>query len=251
MDVVVDRVLRRLLRRLEQRPDVDVEADVGEGRGDHLGAAVVAVLAHLDHQHPRPPPLLLGEASRRPPGSRRSPRRPRRPRRRRRPASSPRRGAARTPSPSRPKSRPRVARARAASTAAASRLPPAARRRARARRAPPRRPPASRVARIRSSRATCASRTPDVVDVADVDRVLLRSSRYLLTPTITSSPRSTAACRRAALSSMRSFGMPEATALVMPPSASTSSISAQASLGQLRASGSRRSRSRPADRRRG
>ena len=54
------------------------------------------------------------------------------------------------------------------------------------------------------------------------------ASRYLLTPTITSSPRSTAACRRAALSSIRSFGIPEITALVMPPSASTSSISAQA-----------------------
>ncbi len=33
---------------------------------------------------------------------------------------------------------------------------------------------------------------------------------------------------------MRSFGIPETTALVMPPSASTSSISAQAALGQLR-----------------
>jgi hypothetical protein len=54
------------------------------------------------------------------------------------------------------------------------------------------------------------------------------ASRYRLTPTITSSPRSTAACRRAADSSIRSFGIPLATALVMPPMASTSSISAQA-----------------------
>ena len=55
------------------------------------------------------------------------------------------------------------------------------------------------------------------------------SLRYLLTPTITSSPRSIIACRRAADSSIRSFGIPEATALVMPPIASTSSISFQAS----------------------
>ena len=47
--------------------------------------------------------------------------------------------------------------------------------------------------------------------------------------TITSSPRSIIACRRAADSSIRSFGMPLATALVMPPIASTSSISFQAS----------------------
>jgi hypothetical protein len=38
-------------------PDVDVEADVGEGGGDHLGAAVVAVLAHLGDQHARPAAL--------------------------------------------------------------------------------------------------------------------------------------------------------------------------------------------------
>jgi hypothetical protein len=53
MHVVVDGVLRGLFRGLEQRADVDVKADVGEGGGDHLGAAVVAVLAHLDDQHAR------------------------------------------------------------------------------------------------------------------------------------------------------------------------------------------------------
>jgi hypothetical protein len=41
-------------------------------------------------------------------------------------------------------------------------------------------------------------------------------------------PASIAACRRAAASSMRSFGRPASIALVMPPSASTSWISAQA-----------------------
>ncbi len=60
MDVVVDRVLGRLLGGLEQRADIDVEADIGEGGGDHLGAAVVPVLAHLD-QHARPAALGLGE----------------------------------------------------------------------------------------------------------------------------------------------------------------------------------------------
>ncbi len=61
MHVVVDRVLRGLLGRLEQRAHVHVEADVGEGGGDDLRPAVVAVLAHLDHQHPRAAPLGLGK----------------------------------------------------------------------------------------------------------------------------------------------------------------------------------------------
>src|SRR6185503_10470383 len=52
--VVFDGGACRLLRRLEQRADVDVEAEIGEGGGDHLGAAVVAVLAHLDHHQARP-----------------------------------------------------------------------------------------------------------------------------------------------------------------------------------------------------
>ena len=48
--VGLDRLLRHLGRCLEQRADVDVEAEVGERRGDHLLATVVAVLAHLgDH----------------------------------------------------------------------------------------------------------------------------------------------------------------------------------------------------------
>jgi hypothetical protein len=64
MHVVLDRLPRRLLRRLEQRPDIDVEAEIGEGGGDHLGAAVVAVLAHLDHQHARPAPSSAGEGLR-------------------------------------------------------------------------------------------------------------------------------------------------------------------------------------------
>src|SRR5579875_898254 len=61
MHVVLDRLPRRLLGRLEERPDIHVEAEIGEGRRDHLGAAVMAVLAELDDEEPRPPPLLLGE----------------------------------------------------------------------------------------------------------------------------------------------------------------------------------------------
>ena len=53
MHVVVDRLLGRLGRGLEQGADVDVEAQVGEGGGDHLLAAVVAVLAHLGDQDAR------------------------------------------------------------------------------------------------------------------------------------------------------------------------------------------------------
>ena len=48
--VGLDRLPGDLLGRLEQRPDVDVEAEVGERGGDHLLAAVVAVLAHLGDQ---------------------------------------------------------------------------------------------------------------------------------------------------------------------------------------------------------
>ena len=50
---------------------------------------------------------------------------------------------------------------------------------------------------------------------------------------MTSSPRSTRAWRRAAASSMRSFGIPAATAFVIPPSASTSSMSERADAARL------------------
>ena len=42
-----------LFRGLEQRTDLDVEAQIREGRGDHLLAAVMAVLAHLGEHDPR------------------------------------------------------------------------------------------------------------------------------------------------------------------------------------------------------
>ena len=59
-----------------------------------------------------------------------------------------------------------------------------------------------------------------------------------MTPTITVSPVSTLAARAAAASSMRCLGRPSATALVMPPCASTSSISAQARSSSSRVSSS-------------
>ena len=56
--VVLDRVARGFLGRLEQRADVDVEAEVGERGGDHLGAAVVAVLAELGDEDARAAALV-------------------------------------------------------------------------------------------------------------------------------------------------------------------------------------------------
>lgn len=51
----------------------------------------------------------------------------------------------------------------------------------------------------------------------------------MFVPTMTSAPESMRACLRVAASSMRSLGMPDATALPMPPSSSTSSMSSMAS----------------------
>ncbi len=59
--VGVDRLLGDLLGCGEQRAHVDVEAHVGEGRDDDLLPAVVAVLAHLRDQDPRPAALGLLE----------------------------------------------------------------------------------------------------------------------------------------------------------------------------------------------
>ena len=61
VDVVLDRLPGGLGRRREERPDIDVEAEIGEGRGDHLLAAVVAVLAHLGDQDAGPPPVIALE----------------------------------------------------------------------------------------------------------------------------------------------------------------------------------------------
>ena len=81
----------------------------------------------------------------------------------------------------------------------------------------------SRCALTRMMRAICASRTL-LLSTSSVSSRSSFASRYLLTPTITSSPRSTRACRAAAAVSIIALGQPAATALAMPPSASTRSM---------------------------
>ncbi len=61
MHVGLDRHPGGLGRALEQGPDHHLEPEVGEGGGDHLLAAVVAVLAHLGHQQLGGAALRLGE----------------------------------------------------------------------------------------------------------------------------------------------------------------------------------------------
>ncbi len=53
VDVLLDRLAGRLLRRCEERADLHPETEIGEGRGDDLLAAVVAVLAYLGDQDRR------------------------------------------------------------------------------------------------------------------------------------------------------------------------------------------------------
>ena len=62
MHVVLHRLAGSFLGRLEQGADIHVEAEIGEGRCDHLLAAVVAVLAHLGDQDARAAPVLGLEA---------------------------------------------------------------------------------------------------------------------------------------------------------------------------------------------
>ena len=86
---------------------------------------------------------------------------------------------------------------------------------------------ASRFARMAFRRAICCSRTL-TLSTSRMSTGSSRSSRYLLTPTITSVPLSMRACFPAADASILSFAQPDATARVMPPIASTSSMIAQA-----------------------
>ena len=62
MDALGRRQRRDFLRRREQRTNLDLEAKVGEGRGDDLLPAVVAVLAHLGDENARPAPSLSAKA---------------------------------------------------------------------------------------------------------------------------------------------------------------------------------------------
>ena len=56
VDLALERQRGGFLRGLEQRTGDDLEAHVGKGAGDHVGAAVVPVLAHLGDQQPRRAP---------------------------------------------------------------------------------------------------------------------------------------------------------------------------------------------------
>ena len=151
----------------EQRADVDVEAEVGEGGGDHLLAAVVAVLAHLGDQDARPAAVGLGELLDQfalPSLDVARPSPPRRGRRRRWCGSRP--GAGRRPSPARRRSRrrwpwPGPRRSPAPAGCCPARPSPAGRapRRGSARPARPAWPPRRARPRSCSSLASCSART--------------------------------------------------------------------------------------------
>ena len=123
VDVVLHRHAGGLARRLEQRTDVDVEAEVGEGGGDHLGAAVVAVLAHLGHQDARPAAFRARELLAPAPGPSGTPDRPGSPTNTRRRWCGSLPDTARTLSPARRRSRPAWRAAAPRCTASSSRLP--------------------------------------------------------------------------------------------------------------------------------
>jgi len=80
----------------------------------------------------------------------------------------------------------------------------------------------SRLAFVALIRAICSSRT--VLGTSRISMGASSFTRYLLTPTMTSLPWSMRAWRRAADSSMRSFGMPVSMARAIPPRASISSM---------------------------
>ena len=63
VDVGFDGLARDLCRGLEQRTDVDVEAEIGEGGGDHLLPAIVAVLTDLGDEDARATAVVLGKRS--------------------------------------------------------------------------------------------------------------------------------------------------------------------------------------------
>ena len=51
MRLATHRLLCRLFRGCKERADLDIEAEVGEGRGNHLLAAIMPVLTHLGDEH--------------------------------------------------------------------------------------------------------------------------------------------------------------------------------------------------------
>ena len=61
MDVGLDRLASDLTGGLEERADIDIESEIGKGGGDHLLAAVVAVLPHLRDENSRTASVRIGE----------------------------------------------------------------------------------------------------------------------------------------------------------------------------------------------
>ena len=232
--------------RREEGADVDVEAEVGEGGGDHLLAAVVAVLAHLGDEDARAPAVVdlegLDQA--------------------RAPAPRPR-TCARPPACRRPRSTwisarwrpqtfssateisPTVALARAAWTARSSRLPsPVAARWSTSAPSAAATAASSRSALRRSQLVDLERAHARVVDLQDRRSGARRPAGTCSRRRWSAGLQSMRAWARAAASSMRSFGMPASIALAMPPSASTSSMCSQARFARSSVS-ARRSRSRP------
>src|SRR5689334_19978558 len=65
MDIAPDRELGDFLGRREQGPDLHIEAHIAESRGDHLLAAVMAVLSDLGDEDARRPSVGLAESAHR------------------------------------------------------------------------------------------------------------------------------------------------------------------------------------------
>ena len=61
MHVTLNCEARHFAWRLEERTDIDVKADVGQRGGDHLGAAIMTVLAHLCDEDAGSAPLFTLE----------------------------------------------------------------------------------------------------------------------------------------------------------------------------------------------
>ena len=59
--VAFNRKTSHLARSLEERTDVHIKPNIGQGRRDHLGAAIVTVLSHLGNKNAGPAPLFMLE----------------------------------------------------------------------------------------------------------------------------------------------------------------------------------------------
>lgn len=62
VDIVFDGLTGAFLGGLEEGSDIDIKAEIGKSGGDHLLAAIMAVLSHLGDQDTRSSSFGLGEA---------------------------------------------------------------------------------------------------------------------------------------------------------------------------------------------